>query len=237
MTYNLRRDLDSDGRHRWSARRPLVLEAIRHAAPDILGTQEGLPHQIHDIDTALPTHTRISRARDQDNTDESCAIHISQSRYATLDDGTFWLSDTPDIPGSLSWGTTHPRIVTWARLRERDSGREITVANTHLDHGSREARERGARLIAQRLPGAIIMGDLNAAPGDATHTLLLQAGWDDGGASDPTYHAFTGRATTRIDHVLAPPTHRIRVHRVLAPLRDGVHGSDHHAVVADVDPS
>lgn len=235
MTFNLRRDVESDGAHRWSARREILVAAIQRAAPDVLGTQEGLPHQLREIDQALPRYARVSRCRHGDETDESTAIYYARDRFACIEEGTFWLSETPDVPASRSWGSRHPRIVTWVKLRDLAAGKDVTIANTHLDHESYEARERAAALLAQRLPGAILMGDLNAAPGERTHAILLRAGWDDAGAHEPTYHAFTGRATARIDHILAPPTHRIVSVRVVAEARDGIHASDHHAVVADLE--
>lgn len=237
MTYNLRCDVAADGAHRWDGRRELLLHSIRQAQPDILGTQEGLPHQLADLDAALPGHHRISRSRDGSGLDEACAIHTARARFKPVEGGTFWLSETPDVPASVSWGSRHPRIVTWTRLLDRETAREVTIANTHLDHASPQAREHGARLLAARLPGAILMGDFNAAPGEAAHSILIDAGWTDGGAREPTYHGFTGRASARIDHIFVPPGHRLVATHVLAPMRDGIHGSDHHAVVADLDPN
>lgn len=233
MTFNLRRDVASDGVNRWSARRDLVAAIVEEHAPALIGTQEGLPHQLAELDARLPGHARVGEPRDV--ADEACAIYYSRSRFQHLADGTFWLSDTPDVPGSVTWGHVHPRIVTWARLRDLASGREVLVANTHFDHESEDARRRAAALVVARLPGAILMGDLNAAPGEPTHSLLLGAGWDDGGATDPTYHGFTGIARARLDHILVPSTHRVHAHRVVARMHEGVHASDHHAVVAVVE--
>jgi endonuclease/exonuclease/phosphatase family metal-dependent hydrolase len=81
------------------------------------------------------------------------------------------------------------------------------------------------------------MGDLNASHVEPMHTLLLQAGWDDGGHHEPTFHAFTGRAHVRLDHLLVPrDTHRILRHHVVQRSRGIVHASDHHPIVVEIAP-
>lgn len=235
MTFNLRRDVEADGPHRWSARRDRVVRIVREHAPDVLGTQEGLPHQLADLDEHLPGYVRMGRCRRGDGTDEACALFVSTTRFDPIASGDLWLSDTPETPGSSTWGNKHPRLVTWARLRDKRTGRAFTVANTHLDHASENARRRAATLLAERLPGAILMGDLNASPGEPTHTMLLSAGWDDGGAREPTFHGYAPKARVRLDHVLVPRTHRlVRTHVV--PDAEGAYASDHHAVLAEIEP-
>lgn len=236
MTFNLRRDVAADGVNRWDARRDLVAETVLAHVPDAIGTQEGLAHQLADLDARLPGYARIGRDRHGDDTDEACAIYYSRARLRLLAWGTLWLSDTPGVAGSATWGNRHPRIVTWARFLDLRTQREVTLANTHLDHESETARRRAAQFLAERLPGAILMGDLNAEPGEATHTILLGAGWDDADAREPTFHGFTGEARARLDHVFVPRTHRVRSTRVVAHARDGVHASDHHAVLAEIEP-
>ena len=236
MTFNLRRDVEADGENRWAARRDLAAELVRAHAPDVVGTQEGLAHQLADLDARLPGYARIGRCRRGDDTDEACAIYYATARLRALAWGDLWLSDTPGVPASATWGNRHPRIVTWARFMDARSGREFTLANTHLDHESETARRRAARFLAERMPGAILVGDLNAEPGEPTHTILLGAGWSDAEAREPTFHGFSGAARARLDHILAPPTHRVRAQRVVSHARGNVHASDHHAVLAEIEP-
>lgn len=234
MTFNLRRDVAHDRPNHWAARCDRVAEVVLEHRPDVLGTQEGLPHQLDELDARLPEYARVGGCRKGDGSDESCAIYYSRTRLRPLAWGDLWLSDTPGVAGSATWGNRHPRMVTWLRVEDRVSGRRVTLANTHLDHESAAARENAARFLATRLPGAILMGDLNAQPGEPTHTILLGAGWDDAGAREPTFHGFAGAARVRFDYVLAPRTHRIRASRVLA---DAAHASDHHPVLVDIEPS
>jgi endonuclease/exonuclease/phosphatase family metal-dependent hydrolase len=237
MTFNLRRDVAADGPHAWTHRNAALGDLVLREAPHVLGTQEGLAHQLGDLDKRLPHHARVGRDRNGDGSDEACAIYYDTRRFELVASGDLWLSDTPDEPGSATWGNRHPRLVTWAALRDRASGAITTFANTHLDHESAHARQRAARFLAARLRGAVLMGDLNATPGEPPHAILLDAGWSDAGAdsSETTFHGFTGQAWARIDYVLVPPTMRARSHRV--PVQEGSrYASDHHPVVAEIEP-
>ena len=234
MSFNLRRDVEHDGENRWAARRDRVASVVREHAPDVLGTQEGLAHQLADLDARLPGYERVGGCRRGDASDEACSIYYSRSRLRALAWGDLWLSDTPHVPASATWGNRLPRIVTWAMLQDLRTGKTVTVANTHLDHESQEARRRAAAFLAQRLPGAILMGDLNAEPGEDTHTILLSAGWSDADAREPTFHGFEGPARVRLDYILAPRTHRVSASRVL---REAANASDHHPILAVVEPA
>lgn len=240
MSFNLRRDVEHDGDNRWLARRDAVADVVRQHQPDILGTQEGLPHQLADLDARLPGYARLGSCRQGDNTDEACAIYYDRSRLRPLAWGDLWLSDTPGVAGSRSWGNRHPRLVTWAQFLDGATGQSFAVANTHLDHESERARQEAARFLASRLPGALLMGDFNAEPGGDAHRILTQAGWCDAfvahdDPSDPgyTFHGYSGRAWARLDWILAPPSHRVRAHRIVRhPAR---HVSDHHPVLAEIE--
>lgn len=233
MSFNLRRDVEHDGENRWAARREQVATVVRAHAPHVMGTQEGLAHQLADLDERLPAYARVGRDRRGDASDEACAIYYDTTRARLVAFGDLWLSDTPEVPASATWGNRLPRMVTWATLEILASGKRVTVANTHLDHESPEARRRAAEFLAQRFPGAIVMGDLNAEPGEDTHTLLLAAGWHDADAREPTFHGFTGKARIRLDHILAPRTHRIRSTSVIQT----ANASDHHPILAEIEPA
>lgn len=232
MSFNLRRDVESDGENRWPSRRDRVARIVRAHGPDVLGTQEGLTHQLADLDARLPGYARLGRDRRGDASDEACAIYYRADRLRLLAHGDLWLSDTPHVPASATWGNRLPRMVTWASFEVAATGRRLTVANTHLDHESSAARRRAAQFLAERFPGAIVMGDLNAEPGEDTHTFLLASGWHDAGAREPTYHGFSGRARVRLDHILAPRTHQIRATRVI----EAADASDHHPILAEIEP-
>jgi endonuclease/exonuclease/phosphatase family metal-dependent hydrolase len=235
MTFNLRRDVEADGELRWARRRDRVASLVRAQAPHVVATQEALPHQLADLDAALPGWRRVGRARSQD--DEACAIYCDASRVELLAAGDRWLSDTPDEPGSRSWGNRLPRLVTWAALRDVATGRVVEVANTHLDHESARARSLSAAFLARHFPRAVLLGDFNEAPGGPVHRALTAAGWLDAGRgeSSGSYHGYRGAGRDRIDWILVPPPLRASSHRVL--VQEGpLYPSDHHPVVAEVTP-
>lgn len=238
MTFNLRRDVEADGPHRWSARKDAVAALVRAHEPHVLATQEGLPHQLADLDARLPHLQRVGGDRRGNGTDEHTAIYYDPRRLLLVATGDLWLSDTPGQAGSATWGNRLPRMLTWARFTDQDTGRSFTCANTHLDHESPEARRRSAAFLAERMPGAILLGDFNAEPGDDVH-LLLTATWRDAAREADatedgcthTFHEFTGKARARLDWVLAPPRVRVVEHRVLKERPSGALVSDHHPVM------
>jgi len=132
-----------------------------------------------------------------------------------LDSGNFWLSDTPDVPGSISWGHPYPRMVTWALFEDRPSGRRFYAFNTHLPYREQDeaARVKGAREILARLAALpagvpiVLTGDFNTGPDSPTYALLAHALADarviaarvEGPAM--TFHDFTGVPNRRIDYI------------------------------------
>lgn len=240
MTFNLRRDVASDGENAWPRRVEAVARVIRRARPHILGTQEGLAHQLEALDGHLRDYARVGGCRRGDGTDEHVALYYDEKRFELQAAGDLWLSATPERPGSATWGNRLPRSATWARLCERRTGSLLTVVNTHFDHESEHAREASARMLAERFPGALLLGDFNAEPGSTPHNTLTSRGWQDanlrkGRDESGTFHAF-GREPRgpRFDWILAPVGARVLACRTLRARPRGQHPSDHHAVIAEL---
>lgn len=224
MTFNLRYASDEPP-DSWPDRRPVVAECLRRVAPDVIGTQEGWARQIQDITTDRPAYAPVGRGRDADGTGETGTVLYVRDRLAVRAHGDFWLSDTPELPGSTSWGNTLPRMVTWVRFADLRLGHELLVVNTHLDHESSLARVRGAELICSRVPliaagddgqavPVIITGDFNAVSGaDPTYDVFLRAGYVDlrfaaserRGPELDSFHGYRtpGTAGAHIDWILA----------------------------------
>ena len=119
--------------------------------PDLIGTQEGLYPQIKDIAADQPAYDWIGLGRDGGSRGEFMAIFYRRDRFEPLEYEHFWLSDTPDVIASSTWGNGVRRMVTWAKFRDRTTGREFYFWNTHLDHEVQFAREKSAELIRQRI--------------------------------------------------------------------------------------
>lgn len=227
LSLNLRRDVPADGDERWTKRAPNVARLLAREAPHLLATQEGLAHQLEDVDAALPGHRRVGMDRSGEGHDEHVAIHYDPSRLLLVAWGDLWLSATPNLPGSRSWGNEIPRMLTWARFTDQGTGASFTVVNTHLDHRSHASRVQAAAFLEARFPDAVLMGDFNDEPGGEVHRTLTATRRDlavDGG----TFHGWTGVATERLDWILVPH----RMEGAARRLDDRV--SDHFALAATI---
>jgi endonuclease/exonuclease/phosphatase family metal-dependent hydrolase len=249
MTFNLRYASPSPP-NSWPERRPVMRECIRRVAPDLIGTQEGLYPQLQDLAADLPEYEWIGFGRDGGSRGEFMAVFYQRSRFEPRAFDHFWLSDTPEVIGSSTWGNSNRRMVTWVRFRERQTGREFYFWNTHLDHQVELARQKAATLILDRvnqlktdLP-VLLTGDFNAPAGDSrTHQILVR----DGGFADTwslaterinekfnTFHGFntTVQAGSRIDWILARGALTVDKSEIITCEKNRQFPSDHFAVVA-----
>lgn len=205
MSFNLRYGTADDGDDAWPHRRDLVMRTIRDFDPTLLDVQEALRFQLDELHAEFPHLAEIGVGRDDGaEAGEYSAILYDRNRLEPLDSGTFWLSDTPDVVASTSWGNRITRIVTWARFRDRadggngsgnggeSGGATFYVFNTHWDHESQPSRERSAELILRRIADragggpVIVTGDFNAGEDNAAFARLIgaDAGAADAGAAD-----------------------------------------------------
>ena len=212
MTFNIRTSLANDGRHDWVHRRDLVARTIRHHGPDLLGIQEPTVLQWGHVAEALaPDWIGIPHNRQDDYGSEPHLQggFVKAARFQRIADGCFWLSDTPDVPASISfpldWGA---RTVGWMKLRDRTAGRDIVFAVTHFDTNEASwlpsAQVMGRELV--RVAGGspiVVVGDFNCAAGSpAWKHLTGEAGfrdaWTEAGLADEgvlTYNAFRPHRT------------------------------------------
>ena len=164
----------------WPARRDNLVADIRTTDPDLFGLQEAYKHQLDYIMAALGDYSFVGVGRDDGaEGGEYCPVLYKTEKFDLLDSGTFWLSETPDIPGKKGWDAACNRVVSWAKLREKESGRILVYANTHFDHISEKARGESSKLIlkfkeekAKDLP-FIITGDFNSVDTDAAYTTIV----------------------------------------------------------------
>lgn len=248
MTFNVRLPVESDGPNRWEARRALAARTIRDAAPDVIGTQELHKPQGDWLVAQLPEYAWFGQGRRGGDGDEHMGVFYRTDRLRVLESGDFALSDTPDVPGSISWGHPYPRMVTWALFRRIADGRRFYLFNTHLPYRDEDeaARVRGARLLLSRIAAlprdvpVVVTGDFNAAPDGLTHAAMtgaLRDAWLHAGARsgpEATFHDFTGRPDRRIDWILVRGF-QVRSVRTLDTGENGRYPSDHFPVIADLD--
>jgi hypothetical protein len=116
MSFNLRYASNTEP-NSWSARRPVMAQLLRREQPTVLGTQEGLYEQLKDMERDLPAHYDwIGVGRAGGSHDEFMAIYYDTRRLEPLEFDHYWLSDTPEVIGSKSWGNNVIRMVTWVRF-------------------------------------------------------------------------------------------------------------------------
>lgn len=171
MSFNVRYDNPGDSLNNWKYRSDRVADAIMFYDADVVGTQEVLHNQLTDLKARLKGYEMVGVGReDGKEQGEYAALWYKPSRFELIDSGNFWLSATPEVAGSMGWDGACVRIATWAKLRDRRSGRELLAMNTHLDHVGTVARREGISLILDRvsemrgdLP-VVLTGDFNSTP-------------------------------------------------------------------------
>lgn len=249
MTYNVRYASDTPP-NAWPQRRPLMKLCIEQVAPDLIGTQETLYRQAKDLAADLPDYDWIGTGRDGGSRGEFMAIFYRRARFEPLEYDHFWLSDTPDVIGSSTWGNTNRRMVTWVRFRDRASGFEFYFWNTHLDHAIQAAREKAAVLIRDRIAALphklplLLVGDFNAVAGqNPVYDLLVREGglqdtWalarERRNAQWNTFNDFKVAQPRgqRIDWILLRGSADVTASEIVLFERDGQYPSDHFPVVA-----
>lgn len=248
MSYNLRYASTSSP-NAWPDRRPLMVELIHRVSPDLIGTQEGLYGQLQDLATDLPEYDWVGTGRDGGNRGEFMAIFYRKAKFQTLQTNHFWLSDTPEIPGSSTWGNSNRRMVTWIKLLDPSTQREFYFFNTHFDHQVQLAREKSAHLVRERVTAlntslpVLLSGDFNAGAGNPVHGLLV----DDGFFKDSWFQAKVRRGeglgtfngfkaipqnNTRIDWILTRGQVSVEASEIITFSKDGHFPSDHCPLVA-----
>ena len=251
MSFNLRNANVFDGPYLWRFRRPRVRETLRFYRPDVLGCQEALDSQVRDLAEDLPDYRWVGVGRDDGKAKgEYSPIFYNADRLELVDSGTFWLSPTSEIVGSVGWDAALTRIATWARLRDKlDGGREFLAFNTHFDHVGEIARGESAKLIVTKaatiaagLP-LVVTGDFNSGPETAAYRTMSGLLTDARAAAETvlgpagTFGTFTSttRPAPRIDYVFVTNGTRVARFATLSQEWDGgAHASDHYPILADV---
>ena len=215
MSFNIRLPAESDGVDYWETRKPLAVRMLREQQPDVIGLQELVKAQADYLARELPQYAWFGRGREADGGGEHMGVFYRKDRLKVIESGDFWLSDTPDVAGSITWGHPHPRMVTWALFEQRSDGRRFYLFNTHLPYRDEDeaARLKGAQAIARHLATlpddvpVVLTGDFNTTPDSDAHAVLagtLQDAWTTAPrveGIDATFHGFTGKADRRIDWI------------------------------------
>jgi endonuclease/exonuclease/phosphatase family metal-dependent hydrolase/dienelactone hydrolase len=209
MSYNIRYGTAQDGENHWDKRKEFLVETIKAFDPDLLGTQETLGFQRDYLAAKLAGYEVMGVGRDDGGEKgEMTALYFKRDRFEKLDGGHFWLSETPDKPGSKSWDTALTRMATWVKLRDRrqPKAKPLVFFNTHFDHRGEQARLESARLLRRRTTEF------------AAQCRIIVTGDFNGGEDSPPYGAFFG-----VDGNQASPLRD--TYRVIHPVRKEDEGS------------
>ena len=238
----------------WASRAKMVVDTIRRADPDTLGVQEAHHDWMQTLCAGLPDYAFVGVGRDDGKTEgEYSAVFYKKDKFDLLDSGSFWLSETPDVPGVKGWDAACVRICSYAKLREKTSGKPFVHFNTHLDHRGLVAMQKGAELVTEKaaqicpdLP-AFFTGDFNVTPDSEPYQTVIRAGFADArqiaAVSDDsvTFHTevfVTDRTDIElsvIDYCFVKGDVQVRSFRVLRDVYPGgLYPSDHFPVLTTV---
>ncbi len=247
MSFNLRYGTAKDGDNAWEHRRDFLVETIKEASPDIIGTQECLDFQADYITKNLPGYAWIGLGRERDGTGEMTAIIYRKSVLVPVETTHRWLSETPDIPGSKSWDTSLTRIVSRVKFFHIAEKTPFIVYNTHFDHRGSIARHESAKLLvelirAESLP-VMLTGDFNAQAGTSAPWRTLTEGglrdtWEVAAEQHGPANTWNGFENPpkdggrRIDWIMVSSEFSVPRCAIIDTPRDGRYPSDHFPVIA-----
>ena len=218
-TFNIRNANggDSINGNGWGQRYPYIAQMVQFHGFEIFGTQEGKYHQLQDLKAAMPGYDYIGVGRDDGKqAGEFSAIFYKTDRFEVLEHGDFWLSPETAHPNK-GWDAALPRICTWGKFKEKNSGFEFIYFNLHMDHIGVQARSESAKLILQKVKEqpshipVILSGDFNVDQTNESYALLNNSGVmrdayemaDLRYAPNGTFNGFhpDRMTTSRIDHI------------------------------------
>lgn len=198
---------NDDGTNYWSARRGAIINFIKAEKPDVMGLQEVTGHQLTYLKNNLTgyDHYGVDRGG-SNNSFERSSIMYNTATVEVLEQGTFWLSPTPDTP-SKSWNDEifapvegspgnmkYNRTCTWIKFKRKSDNKVFFYYNTHLEFGyhanynlGQTAREKGVALAVERMKAKatngealIFGGDMNQVANDKCFNPLFSNGFVSG---------------------------------------------------------
>jgi endonuclease/exonuclease/phosphatase family metal-dependent hydrolase len=255
MTLNVRYDNPHDSANAWPNRASIVYNFIKNENPDLLGMQEVLINQYEMLDSVLTDYGSVGVGRnDGAKSGEMNPIFFKKERFDLVRTITFWLSETPLVPGSMAWGASLPRIVTWMELVDKKTKDHIFYFNTHFAHDSDSARIMSSKLLLLKVDSIssgfpfIITGDFNMLPdskgyailtGPAESVPLLKDSYfnSEKRPYGPiyTFNGFSDKqGSGRIDYIFVKDGLKVLEHRTIIKKERGIYISDHWPVEAIV---
>ena len=247
ISTNIRFENEADGENNWPSRKSIWQSSIKKRCPSIVCTQEGRQPQLKDAEATLENFKLSYPDRPWIKERMYPCIFIN-SEWEVLSSGDRWLSETPMVPGSVSFDSMFPRLMTFSHLKHRDNSIEIIVVNTHLDHLSTTTRAKQSKVLidqlthinSKKLP-LILTGDFNESPEgdvrrniDSSNIISIDPWKDLNKGCEGTHHRFTGSNsdTARIDWILASKEMKAIEAEIIKDNTNGKYPSDHFPIFA-----
>ena len=220
-----------------------VLKMITNYMPDSFGVQEASPAWMTSLRSGLSAYAYVGGGRDGGSSGEHSAIFYLKDKYTVIESGTKWLSATPNSVSKFEESSLN-RIVTYAVLKDKTTGKTYVHINTHFDHKSSEAREKQAEVfldVAKQFEGypIVMTGDFNCQPGSEPYKKIIAAGYVNSSEvatekhGSATFHG-NGSSSSIIDFCFLTPGKMAAInYRVCDEKIDGEYVSDHHPVFVD----
>lgn len=249
VTCNIRFDNPADGDNSWSHRRLFLRDILLSHSPDIIATQEGRFHQLQDLNSLLEDYDLVDQHRAWIGERMYPTFFVKKKKFELMKSEDIWLSETPDIAGSKSFGSAFPRLMTWMKLQPIGSENDLWFVNTHLDHMKEETRLGQVRVLTgevkkfwKKEDSLFIMGDFNESPDGNVRKHLekefpLQDAWRNFHSKEETsHHAFLGEEPNgnRIDWIMADKRARVLSAGMDKSNRGGKYPTDHFPVIAKI---
>ena len=239
----------------WDKRIGPLVKLIRQYDWDLFGAQEPYLPQIEDLMAQLgDTYAWIGSCISGDNSTRTRhfnPIFYRKDRLELLEWDTVYYSESPATPG---YGAYSARLMTWAKFRDKLSGKVFYHFNSHLDHRGREAMEISAGILvdcvrktAAGMP-AFLTGDFNSTEDTMVYRIMV----DNGFISDsmlavphPVNSEFFSmshykpmdtvpRNGKHIDHIFyTPDSSRVLSWKLITDSYDGYFGSDHLPIMIE----
>ncbi len=247
LSFNL---LCYGSRHRkWTKRAPLVYKIIREANPDSFGVQEAHYGWIKKLCKNLPEYDFVGVGRENGKKKgEFSAVFYKKDKFIASDSGNFWLSETPDTPGSKGWDAACIRVATYVKLTDKETGKSYIHFNTHLDHVGIQAQINGAKMIQEKAASfggvpVVCTGDFNVYQDSDCYNTMVSGNMADARKLAPetddcyTFHGFKPeKIRDIIDFVFVDEATVKPINfKVINKMINGNFYSDHNAVYADVE--
>lgn len=227
-------------------REPLIQKFFAEQLPDSFGVQECEPFWEERLSAVIEGYTRA-----QDITMTKNYIYYRTEKYDLIDNGVFWLSETPDEI-SQGFGSRFYISCCYAVLENKETGARYVHVNTHIDVSSSTIRMAEIRVLVPRIEAMfgnsgypiILTGDFNTYEENAVIQYLYNNGYknsrdiSEDASMMPTFNNYVYYDPVQyrgpIDFIFVKGELKVRKTDVVDCV-DGKHMSDHNAVVACID--